>query len=121
MKFVIGWLKVKPGKRDEFMALALPFAATALKQDGVEFFEFHLSSTDPDSVIAVERYRTPEVHDLHHQTAYFAEMWGHVQRLCIEGRFENIFADRVDSDLARFADPTPEINSNSDIADDRGR
>ena len=112
MKFVIGWLKVKPGKRDEFMALALPFAATALKQDGVEFFEFHPSSTDPDSVIAIERYRTAEVHDLHHQTAHFAEMWRNVQRLCIEGRFENIFADHVDPDFVRFTDATIEKDSN---------
>ena len=104
MKFVIGWLKVRPGKRDELVALARPFIATTLKEEGVEFFEFHLSSTDCDTVIVVERYRTPEVHDLHHKTAHFAEMWGHVQRLCIEGRFENIFADRVDTDIARFAE-----------------
>jgi quinol monooxygenase YgiN len=58
------------------MALTGPFIAATVKEDGVEFFEFHLSSTDPDMVIAVEGYRTPEVHDLHHQTAHFVEMWG---------------------------------------------
>jgi quinol monooxygenase YgiN len=108
VKFVIGWLKARPGKRDELMALARPFIATTLRQDGIEFFEFHPSSTDADTVIVVEKYRTPEVHDLHHQTAHFAEMWGHVQRLCLEGRFENIFAERVDPDFARFADPAYE-------------
>ena len=105
MKFVIGWLKLRPGKRDEFMALAGPFIETTLKEDGVEFFEFHLSSTDPDTVIAIEKYRSPQVHDLHNQTPHFAQMWGHVQRLCIEGRFQNIFADDVQPDFARFADP----------------
>ena len=93
MKFVTGWLSLRPGKRDEFMALARPFMAATL------------SSTDPDAVIALEKYRTPGAHDLHHQTPHFAEMWGHVQRLCIEGRFENIFAGRVEPDFARFADP----------------
>ena len=111
MKFVIGWLKLRPGKRDEFLALARPFISTTLEEDGVEFFEFHLSSTDPDTVIAIEKYRTPEVHDLHHQTAHFAEVWGHVERLCIEGRFENILADRVDPDFARFVDPASGPNS----------
>ena len=105
MKFVIGWLKLRPGKREEFMALARPFIATTLKEDGVEFFEFHLSSTDPDTVIVVEKYRTAEVHDLHNQTAHLAEIWGHVQRLCIEGRFENVFADRVEPEFERFAEP----------------
>jgi len=107
MKFGVGWLKLKPGKRDEFMALARPFVSETLKEDGVEFFEFHLSSTDPETVIAIEKYRTPEAHDLHHRTAHFAEMWGHVQRLCIEGRFENIFEDNVQPDFSRFADTDP--------------
>jgi quinol monooxygenase YgiN len=105
MKYVVGWLKAKPGKRDELMALARPFIAETLKEDGVEFFEFHPSATDPDAVVVVERYRTPEVHDLHHQTPHFAEMWAHLQKLCIEGRFENIFADRVQPDFVRFAEP----------------
>ena len=40
MKFVIGWLKLRPGKRDEFMALAGPFIASTLKEDGIEFSSF---------------------------------------------------------------------------------
>jgi quinol monooxygenase YgiN len=51
MKFVIGWLRVRPGKRDEFMALARPFIAITLREEGIDFFEFHLSSTDPDTVV----------------------------------------------------------------------
>ena len=103
MKFVVGWLKVRPGKRDEFLALARPYIAKTLAEDGIEFFEFNLSSTEPDTVIVIEKYRTPEVHSQHNQTAHFAEMWAHVQRLCIEGKFENISADRVDPDFQRFA------------------
>ena len=103
MKFVIGWLKVKPGKRDEFMELALPYGATTCTlEEGVEFLEFHPSSADPDGVIVIEKYRTPEVHDLHHQTEHFEQMWEQVQRLCVEARFENIFANRAEPDVIRF-------------------
>src|SRR5262245_17353546 len=104
MKFVIGWLKVRRGMRDEFMDLAHAYSATTLElEEGIEFFEFHLSSTDPDTVIVVEKYQTSEIHDRHHQTEHFARMWEQVQRLCVEGRFQNIFADRVEPDFARFA------------------
>jgi len=104
MKYVIGWLKLKPGKRDEFLTLMRPFTEKTRQEEGVDFFECHPSSTESDTVLVVERYRTAEDHDLHHQTAHFADIWGHVQRLCVEGRFENIFADRVDIDTARFAE-----------------
>ncbi len=103
MNFVIGWLKVKPGKRDEFMKLAHPYSATTIaSEQGIEFLEFHPASTDPEMVIVIEKYHTSEVHDLHHKTEHFEEMWAQVQRLCVEARFENIFADRVEPDLIRF-------------------
>ena len=41
MKYVIGWLKLRPGARDELMTLARPFVAETLKEDGMIFFEFH--------------------------------------------------------------------------------
>ena len=34
MKFVTGWLKLGPGKRDQFMPLAQPFIADTLREDG---------------------------------------------------------------------------------------
>ena len=103
MKFVIGWLKVKPGKRDEFIDLVHPYSATTIAlEEGIEILEFHPASTDPDMVIVIEKYRTPEVHDLHHKTEHFERMWAQVQRLCVAARFENIFADRVEPDLISF-------------------
>ena len=56
----------------------------------------------PDTVIIVERFRSAEDHDLHHQTPHQIDIWGHLQRLGSEARFENIFADRVDIDELKF-------------------
>jgi quinol monooxygenase YgiN len=95
---------VKPGKRDEFMDIAIRYSATTLElEDGIEFLEFHPASTDPNTVIVIEKYRTPEDHDLHHKTEHFERMWEQVQQHCVEVRFENIFADRVEPDFIRFA------------------
>ena len=45
MKYVIGWLRLQPGKRDEFLTLMRPFIEKTCQEDGVDFFECHPSST----------------------------------------------------------------------------
>ena len=102
MKYVIGWLTVKPGKRDEFMALSKPFLAATLDEEGVVFAEFHHNVADPDGIIVIECYKDHQAHELHWTTPHYAVMWKHVERLAIEGNFENVFADRTDTDFARF-------------------
>ena len=104
-KFIMGWLTARPGKRDEFMAISEPYIETTLQEQGVIFFEFHPSLTDPDLVIVVECYETPEAQDLHHRTPHFVAMWSEVQRLIAEARFENIFAARVVTDAVKFETP----------------
>ena len=104
MKYVIGWLKLRPGARDEFMTLARPFVAETLKEDGMIFFEFHHNSFDPDGVVVVECYRDHATHERHWTTSHFKEMWAHVERLTLEGHFENVFAARIEPDHIRFAD-----------------
>jgi quinol monooxygenase YgiN len=107
MKFVIGWLTLKPGRRDEFMAVAQSFIAATVREEGVVFFEFHHSSTDPDGVVVVECYKNHEAHQLHWTRPHFVAMWKDVERLAIEGSFENIFADRTVPDVVKFDGPTP--------------
>jgi quinol monooxygenase YgiN len=102
MKFVIGWLTLKPGKRDEFLVLSRPFIAATLQEEGVIFFEFHTSLTDPDGAVVVECYKDREAHELHWTTPHFSAMWRNVERLALEGRFENIFADRTATDVVQF-------------------
>ena len=104
-KFIMGWLTARPGKRDEFMAISQAYIATTLKEKGIVFFEFHPSATDPNLIIVVECYETPEAHDLHHTTPHFAAMWKEVQRLIMEAKFQNIFAARVVPDAVKFQAP----------------
>ena len=103
MKFVIGWLTLKPGTRDEFMTLCRPFIAATREEEGVDFFEFHNDLGNSDGIVVVERYKSHEAHELHWTTPHFQAMWHIVQ--AIEGRFENIFADRVERDIAKFGVP----------------
>ena len=102
MEYVIGWITTRSGKRDEFMMLAEPFIAATRQEDGILFFELHPSAGNPDLVVATEGYATAEAHERHVRTPHFAVFWEAFQRLVLDGRFENIFADRTRLDTVKF-------------------
>ncbi len=76
------------------MTLCRPFIAATREEEGVDFFELHNDLGNSDGIVVVERYKSHEAHELHWTTPHFQAMWHIVQ--AIEGRFENIFADRVE-------------------------
>lgn len=102
MEYVIGWLKLKPGKRDEFMRLAGPVVATTQKEDGCLFYEIHPTTLDPDTVIVIEGWQTIEQHQAHQKAPHHVAFGPEVVRLAIEGRFEEIDAKDVVSQRPKF-------------------
>jgi quinol monooxygenase YgiN len=101
-KFIIGWLTCKPGRRDEVMALVVPYVSKCLMEEGCEFFEMNPSVQNPDVITLAECFASSEAHALHLQTVAFQAFWKGLQSRCVEGRFLNIFADRVEPDSATF-------------------
>jgi quinol monooxygenase YgiN len=104
-KFILGWMVASPGKRDEFMALAGPYRAAVLQEPGVVFFEIHASATDPNLILIVECFETPEAHDTHLATPNFAAMWKECQRLIAEAKFEDIYAASLSTAVFKFDAP----------------
>jgi quinol monooxygenase YgiN len=102
MRYVIGWLKVKPGKRDEFMRLAKPVFAITQKEDGCLFYEAHPTTEDPDLVILVEGWQSRAQHEAHQKAAHHVAFGPEVVRLCVGGRFEEIEAKDVVTQLPNF-------------------
>ncbi len=102
MEYVIGWLKLKPGKRDELMRIAKPVVAATQKEDGCLFYEFHATSADPDLIIVIEGWQTIEQHQEHQKSPHHLAFGPDVVRLSIEGRFEEIEAKNVVSQRPKF-------------------
>lgn len=102
MEYVIGWLRLKPGKRDEFMRVAKPVVATTQKEDGCLFYEFHPTQLDPDLVVVIEGWQSIEQHQAHQKTPHHTAFGPEVVRLAIEGRFEEIEAKDVVSQRPKF-------------------
>ena len=77
-KFIIGWLTLKPGKRDEFMTLSRSFVEATRQEKGVIFFEFHHDLANSDGIVVIECYEDREAHEIHHQTPHFQAIWKEV-------------------------------------------
>ncbi|MFO1144272.1 MAG: antibiotic biosynthesis monooxygenase [Amaricoccus sp.] len=105
-KYIIGWLTCRTGRRDELMALAVPYAAACRQEEGCLFFEMNPSVHAPDVVSIAECFASREAHAAHLETERFRGFWARLHALCIEGRFENIFPAAVEPDSADFAGET---------------
>ena len=95
MRYVIGWLHAKPGKRDEFLALAKPVFAITRKEDGCLFYEAHPSADDPNLIMLVEGWQTAEQHLAHQKAPHHATFLPKLVEFCVGGRFDEIDAQNV--------------------------
>ena len=102
-KFIMGWLRFKPGKRDAFIAASREYIETCRAERGCEFFEFTLSPFEPDVAMVMECFSSRETHeDVHLKTAHFEEFWKKLGGVCIDARFLNILSNTVTPDSAKF-------------------
>ena len=90
MKYAIGWLRLKPGKREEFMVRVRSFVALSRTEQGVLEFEVTQSDTDEDVTIWVEGYESEEAHQRHLDTPEHQALLADIAKLAIGGRFEHI-------------------------------
>jgi quinol monooxygenase YgiN len=98
MKYVIGWIRIKPGQREDFLDRCRDFFETTRAEPGVLAFEFLPSLDDPDVVVAIESYISPEAHDTHRAAPHFEAFRALIKSHVLGGRFETIVTDAVAKD-----------------------
>ena len=102
MQYVIGWLELKPGKREEFMILAREHQTTTQKEEGCLFYEWHPSATDEDVLVLVEGWKSHEDHQAHQDAPHHQALVQEVGKYAVSGRFEEIEAARVVTQRPEF-------------------
>ena len=102
MIYVIGWLTVKPGKREELMVLTTPVLALTRKEKGCLFYELHPSTLDSNLIVVIEGWETKNDHEAHQRAPHHLAFGSDVARLSIEGKFEEIEAQNVVTQRPRF-------------------
>ena len=103
-KYIMGWLRFKPGRRDAFIAAQRPYVEACRAEPGCEFFEFSVSPFDPDLATVMECFSSRAAHEqVHLNTEHFKAFWPALGEAAVEGSFLNILSDTVEPDSARFA------------------
>lgn len=106
MDIVIGWIRLKPHKRDEFMTLVPKYATATRSLSGCTICELTESRDDPDVVVVVFGYTTPEAHAAQINSPHERTLLAVLNDLGIDGRFDNFLSDGVRTDRLTF--PLPE-------------
>lgn len=104
MKYVIGWLRTKPGKRAELLSLLRPFAQQSREEEGVNIFEVNPSDTDSDVVVFIECYEDEEVHIRHLAQEEHVVLLDRIAKIGIGGQFHHIYSDRTEVHKIKFGD-----------------
>jgi quinol monooxygenase YgiN len=106
MKFITGWLTLKPGTRDEFLSLMAAPSEETRREDGCVYFEFHLHASDRDIVILIEAFRDAAAHELHRHTAHMTVLQTELRRFATRVRLWECVGDETSwADLDWIATP----------------
>ncbi len=98
----VGWIVLKPGMRDEFMALVPAFAAATRSEAGCIFFEMTRSNDDPDVVVVAQAFIDAKAHADHVRTPHEIGLRRDLDRLGASLRFLNIDASNMVADELAF-------------------
>lgn len=71
MIYVISTAHLKPGTQAQAVAAAKPCLAETLKEDGCLSYDLHVSISDPNKVVFVERWESRDHLAAHTRTPHF--------------------------------------------------
>src|SRR5262245_3638734 len=96
MIYVVATMNIKPEKRDDVLKAARIAIAETLKEKGCQAYDMHISVSDPNKFVFVERWDDRDCLTSHMQMPHFKE-WRKVANEAINGRKVEIIApEKVD-------------------------
>ena len=95
--YIVGWVRLPPGNRDHFMALAPACVKATSAEPGCHFFKMNPSASDPDEVTTVECFVDQAAHTAHVSTGHSQAFLAELGALALSVRFERVLAGRVET------------------------
>jgi quinol monooxygenase YgiN len=102
-KYILGWIDIVRGKREEFLAGLDTYIATTRAEPGCLFFEMSASRDNADVVLLMECFTDEAAHKLHSETAHQDWMRQNLKEYMTGGRFELVYSDRVEREAPRHS------------------
>ena len=80
------FIRVKPERLEEFLALSADNAGNTLKEPGALRFDVLQQQDDPTRIVFVEAYRSAEGHAAHKETAHYRRWKAAAEEMMAEPR-----------------------------------
>ncbi len=97
MIYVIADLTVKEGARDRVLEAARPCVEATRKEKGCLSYDLHVSITDPDRMVFVERWETREDLTAHSKQPHLARWRAESDPHLVGKRIEIVHPERVET------------------------
>lgn len=89
-KYVIGRVTTKPGMRDEYLKLGNGYVVTSRAEAGCLYYRHGPDHEDPNGVIVVECWETPDHHAAHTKAPHFAAFGPVFEKYVASAHFEEM-------------------------------
>ena len=96
MIYVVAELRLKPGTAETAAAEARKVVAGTVKEDGCLAYDFHLSVSDPERLVAVERWESREALERHNLTPHLLAWRAVVREIVIDRKIHIISPESVE-------------------------
>ncbi len=96
MIYVVAELRLKPGTAETAAAEARKVVAGTVKEDGCLAYDFHVSVTDPDRLVAVERWQSREALERHNLMPHLLAWRAVVREIVIDRKIHIISPESVE-------------------------
>lgn len=90
MRYVIGRMTVRPGKRDEFLGKSAGYVSASRAEEDCVYYEQGPMHGNPDGIVLVECWKTAEGHAAHLASAYAKAFGPTAQKYILRGEFQEM-------------------------------
>lgn len=96
MWYIVGRLRMKPGRRDAFLQALHPMLEATRREPGCLYFFAAAMADDPDGVLIAECFVDRDAHQAHQQTPHYLAMLPRFQADLASADFDDIAASEVE-------------------------
>lgn len=102
MRYVIGRVWIRPGKREEFIRIVGDFVGASRKESGCLYYHLAAMPDDPNGLILAEGWASAETHGAHTASEHFKAFGTTFMSYLSRAVFEEM--DVTDVNTLRFGD-----------------
>lgn len=110
MRYVIGRIELRPGKRAEFMQAAAGYVAASRADEGCVYFDIAPTPDNPDGAVMIECWEDFASHKAHQASGYAAAFNPIAGALILRGTFEEMNVDNAENVCSTSASPRASVH-----------